>query len=512
VTSCTQVATFLQQASARSVQERLLPADLDGLQQLGLIAILPSPEFLQLQQEVAQLQQSQAALAQGTAERAAEAARMIDDTRTTHSILFHMEGVDREHATLERLDQEQEALKTMDADLAKRQQDFAQLLVKKSLLDMATPYDSEYIAITTNGRIALRDLNVALYRVGDAEFSVYWNQAKSIDQSLGAIANGAAVVHVPLSQSLSGVDPSYLWAVSIGMVKEPGDPQQRVQAFLDAYQGVTSLSPNVENRLMSAEILSVLSAPVNASLEALPPLIQGAKGFGVPDEAALGVASILLLGRRADGTYASEPLRQFLTRTLSYESAALLAVVNRPVDELSSRFNAIRSLYQSWGYSTSEDTELSSAYLAASEVPLESVSTKVAILARGMAGYLQYPLVASAILASIPVLEANETLNLLEKAYEILGQRTGPMSQAELICLAVRMIHGVNVKSVDEIDPTQAKPPPVPDFSYGSRPPIFWAGVYVTHGAYYSTFSGIGGVHPGHVHAWGGGGFGGFGG
>lgn len=509
MSSCKQVAAFLGQVNTRSVQLELPSGDVADLQQLGLVTVLAADELQQLRQQVEQLQQTQLQMAQAADQRAQEADRVADDTRKTHSILFHLEGVDGQHAALERLDQEQSALKSIDVDLAKRQQDFAQLLVKKSLLDQASPYESNFIAITPTGRIALRDLNVALYRVGDAEFPVYWDQAKSIDDRLHAIANGAALVCSPLSTTLPDVNRSYLWAVSIGMVKEGGDPQQRVQAFLNAYRGVTSLSPNVENRLMSAEILSVLPAGVPDALATLPPLLQQVDSLGVPRDSALGVASILLLGRRADGTFATDPLRQFLTVTPSYETAALLAVVNRPYGDLLAQFQAIKSVFASWGYSPSEDTELSSAYLSLSQLPVETVNTKVAILARGISGYLAYPLVAASILASIPVLEANETLNLLEKAYEILGQRTGPMSQAELICLAVRMVHGVDVRSVNELDPTQAKAPATPEFSYLGRPPIFWVPVFVTHGVYYSTFSGIGGAHPGHVHAWGGGGFGG---
>ncbi len=512
VSKCNQVAAFLGQVNARSVQLELPAGDVTNLQQLGLVSVLGAEELRGLQQEVTQLEQAQVALAREAEQRAQMADQIGDDTQKTHSILFHLEGVDKEHATLERLAQEQSALRSIDSDLVKRQQEFAQLLVKKSLLGQMTPYDSGFIAITTPGRVALRDLNVALYRVGDAEFTVYWDQAKWITQQLVGIASGGALVFAPLASSLPSVDRSYLWAVSIGMVKADGDPRQRIQSFLEAYQGVTPLSPNVENRLMSSEILSVLPGAIPDSLATLRPLIQEVSALKVPRDSALGVASIVLLGRRADGTFAMDPLRQFLKVTPSYESAALLAVVNRPFDEVASQFNSIKSLFGSWGYSPSEDTELSSAYLALSQLPIGTVNTKVAILARGLASYLAYPLVAAAILASIPVLEANETLNLLEKAYEILGTRTGPMTQAELICLAVRMIHGVDVRSVNELDPTQAKPPPVPQFSYVGRPPIFWVPVFVTHGVYYSTFSGIGGAHPGHVHAWGGGGFGGGGG
>jgi hypothetical protein len=105
-------------------------------------------------------------------------------------------------------------------------------------------------------------------------------------------------------------------------------------------------------------------------------------------------------------------------------------------------------------------------------------------------------------------MEANETLSLLERAYELLGQRTGPMSQAELICLAVRLIHGIRVRSVDELDATARAAPAAATGAarayYPVGPRWFFVPLIVTHGAYYSTFSGFGGPHPGHVHAVGG--------
>ncbi len=506
------MATFLQQVSSGTIRTQVPASDLDHLQQLDLIQVLTAEQLAQLQQEVGQLQDAQLALAVDTSKRDAAADLVGEDTRKSHSILFRLEGVDHENATLERLGQEQAALKNIDDNLAKRQQDFAQLLVKKALLSSVTSYGGGYVGVTTPGRMALRDLNVALYRVGDEEFSAYWEQARKIDTELWSITNQAALLQAPLAQSLADVDPSYLWAVSIGVAKAGGDPQERLEDFLATYRGITPLSDNLENRLMSAEILSVLPSPLSDRLDALSPLLDKMREFDVPSDAALGVASILLLGRRADGTYATDPLQHFLTVSPSYEAAALLAIVNVPYEELVAKFGALKSLFASWGYSGSEDTELSSAYLATSDLPVDTVSPKLAIISHGMAGYLQYPLVASSILASIPTLEANETLNLLEKAYEILGQRTGPMSQAELMCLAVRLIHGIDVKSVNELDATAGRAPIQPGFSYVGIPPILWMPVLITHGVYYSTFSGIGGAHPAHVHAWGGGGWGGFGG
>ncbi len=505
--TCTEMATFLQQAVARTITAPLAPGDLDLLQKLNLVRRLTPDELGQLKQQVEALQASQAALAQASAARQQQAQEVTLDAQHTHSILFHLEGVDRQHSHLEHLQQEETALKTLDEDLAKRQQDFAQLLVNKAVLDAAGPYDGGYLAITTQGRMALRDLTSRLYRVGDEAFSDYWTEAARVDDELVTIASTGARIEAPLAAELAGVEPSYLWAVAIGLVKEGGDADKGLQSYLTAYRRVKDLSTNRENVLMASEILAVIPRSLDESVQVVSSLSEEVGVLGIPDEARLGIASILLLGERADGTFATDMLQGYLTKTPSYESAALLAIQNRPFQELAPKFDYLRSMVASWGYSASEDTELSSAYLAASELPADSASPKLAILSRGLSGYLQFPLVAAAILASIPVLEANETLNLVEKAYEILGRRTGPMSQAELIALSVRMVHGVQVRTVDEIDATAKVAPAPPGFSYANVAPRIWIPVFIAHHAYYATFSGIGGPHPGHVHAWGGGGF-----
>ncbi len=493
-----QVASFLTQTSTRNVTSPLADADIASLEQLGLLQRMTADQMAAVRQQLATLEAERLNIDRDTAQRGIEAAQVEADTRHTHSVLFHLHGVDAQRADLERLDQEQAALRALDEDLAKHQQQFAQFLVQKSLVDQATPYAGGFVSITTAGRTALRDLNVRLYRVGDQEFSRYWEYAKQVDSELGRISYQAATLVGPLSTELATVERSYLWAVAIGMVKLEGDLQARYNAFLAALRSVASLSDNVEDRLMTAEIVSVLPTADPSPASLLGDLRRSVVDLGVPKEVALGVAAILLLGRRADGTFATDPLRTFLGKTRSYESAALLAIVNRPVEELSAKFDYLRSLYASWGYSASEDTELSSAYLASSELPTNSVAPKLAILARGLATYLMYPLVGASILASIPVLEANETLNLLEKAYEILGQRTGPMSQAELITLAIRLIHGLRVQSVDELDPTARAAPP--SFSYAGVAPRIWMPVWISHHVYFATFSGIGGAHAAHMH------------
>ncbi|MCI4361541.1 MAG: hypothetical protein L3J91_07525, partial [Thermoplasmata archaeon] len=245
---------------------------------------------------------------------------------------------------------------------------------------------------------------------------------------------------------------------------------------------------------------------VDENIPLLRALDTEVRTLGIPNESSLGVASILLLGRRADGSFADSNLVESVRLTRSYESAALLAVVNEPMDTLAAKYNATRLMFQGWGYEPSDDVELSSAYLTVSELPIDTIGTKLGIIARGLGTYLQYPLVGASILASIPVLEANETLNLLEKAYETLGRRTGPLSQPELICLAIRLLHGIQVATVSELDATAAAVAraggPAPVFVGGPR--FFFVPMIVTHGFYFGTYSGLGGAHPGHVHAWGG--------
>jgi hypothetical protein len=506
--ACKDVASFLQQVAQRSVTQPLGASDLGTLQQLGLVQVLNASDFESMKQEVASLEQVQLDVARASGQRQSVASEVSSDASRTHSILFRLEGVDHQHATLEKLQQEQTALKSVDADLAARQQAFSQLLVKRAVLDTTCAFSGGYVGTTTAGRIALRDLNVRLYRVSDDDFAAYWKESQLEDAALGSIAGQSAWFERSIVQALPTVDHSYLWAVGIGMAKSGGDPTARLDGFFAAYNGVGSLTTNVENRLMASEILTALRRSPTDSLQYIAGLNKQVLALKVPAASSLGVAAILLLGERADGTFATNELKGFLGFTKSYETAALLAIVNRP--DVNQKFQALRALFGSWGYATSEDTELSSAFLAVSDLPVDSVSPKLAIISRGLAGYLEYPLVAASILASIPTLEANETLNLMEKAYEILGQRTGPMSQAELICLAVRLVHGV--RQVDALDSTARVA--APNFAYAMRPPIFWAPVFIVHGVYFSTYSGIGGPHPGHVHGWGGGGFagGGFGG
>jgi hypothetical protein len=504
MTTCKAVSSFLDSVSAGKITGTLPAADVATMAQLNLLRSLSNEEFAQLAKEVEGIASTREAIQKDGLELAQRSSEFAQDDRRTHSILFHFEGADRRKAEEDKREADQAALGQADAELQAREKEFADLTAKRAVLDSLVPYAGGYVGLTGLGAMALRDLRMRLYRVGDAEFSAYWAQTQQVDRDLNDIAGQSAAYAAALTSALHSVDRSYLWAIAIGLSKSGGDPNQKVAGFLDAYNAIGSISKNPENRLLSAEILASLGRSVPDSLPTLTQLDKDAHHAGVPKESALGVASILFLGQRHDGTFATANLPPFLSLTRSYESAALLAVVNAPFQELSGQFQAARSKFSSWGYEPSEDIELSSAYLTVSQVPLEGVGTKLAIIARGLSSYLQYPLVAASILASIPVLEANETLGLLEQAYEILGRRTGPLSQAELLCLAVRMIHGIKVATVDELDPTAAAKLSPVSFSYGPRMPFLFVPIIVAHGAYFSTYSGVGGAHPGHIHTTGG--------
>jgi hypothetical protein len=503
--TCQDVYTFMAQVSNRAVTTSLAPGDVAALQQLSLLQVVPADQYTQLVQDVQTIFPVQQDLAAKSAARGQLANQVRAEVDKTHSILFHFESKDKQAAQLQKAAQDQSTLQSADADLVAEEKEYELKIGKKALLDSLTPVGGEYVGLTSLGLMSVRDLGIRLYRVSDLPFTAYWGQTQQVDRELNEIANQAANYFSTLSGPLGSVDRSYLWAIAIGLAKREDDVMKGATTFLNAYNGLGGLAHNLENRLLSAEILSTSARSITDTLPTLQQLEAAVRHLRVPKEVSLGVASILLLGQRADGTFVTDTLQTWLRSTPSFESAALMAIVNRPLDELGARFGSVRAMFGGWGYAPSEDVELSSAYLAVSDLPLEGLSPKLAILTRGLGAYLQFPLVASAILASIPVLEANETLQLLEQAYDILGRRAMPMTQPELICLAVRMIHGIRAETVTGLDTTATAvaPPPV-NFHYMPGMWFFYVPVFVGHGSYFSTFGAFGGAHPAHVHALGG--------
>lgn len=508
---CSDVRTFLSQIAGNSISAQIPQADLDFLSANGYLTLMQQEEYDQASAEVANLTQISGQLWSEKTEEIHEESILEEEERKTHSILFHFEGKEKKEAELRKEEGERETVSKEEADIADKESKINQLIQKKSMLDRLIPYYGKYLALTGPGVVTLSDLNVRNYRVSDSEFSDFIEESRETYGELQSIAERGGFYVSRLrtdDQSGNGGVPSQLWSVSMGLAKLRGDPDQISQRFLAALNILRQFKSTIEDKMMAAEIMT--SSPISdlqnlsQSLERLDDELR--KKADVPKELSVGVAATIMAGMRFDGTYPTDGFAEFSRMTSSYESAAILSVINVPEVQLADKFQSFRSLFSSWGYEMSEDTELASAYLSISDLGPDDVKTKMTIILDALKNYLEYPLVAAAILTSIPTLEANETLDLMEKACSILGSVAKDLSRSELISLSVRMIHGIRNELVKELDPTAKITNTPVQFTYAPSSAFFgyYYPLIIAHTCYYSTYSGIGGHHPAHVHGVGG--------
>jgi len=507
---------------------QISPGDLNWLSSNGYVTAIPKSDYDQSQAEVATLSQMDQNLAnEMMADRAARDA-LRQDTKKTHSIMFHFKGGEEQDAERQKTKQDwQEVLKD-EAEITATDSRIKQLITKKSTIDRMVVYDSQYVSLTGLGVIALSDLNIRNYRVMDDEFPDFIDEMKDTTSQLQSIANQASSYEFGLKQNIFQKVPmadfTQLWNVAIGLAKLQGDPNQISQRFLLALDVVHHFKSTSDNKIMAAEIMTSLRPMDNPSFSTdnnsdLQNLSKSLKTLDnqlrhqahVPKQLSAGVAATIMYGRKFDGTFPTDRFVQFAKITKSFESAAILSVVNAPTDQLAAKFQSYRNMFTLWGFRQSEDTELASAYLSLSGLGPDEIRTKLSIIVEGMRSYLQYPLVAAAILTSIPTLEANELLELTERAYSLLALKAPGLDRSELLSLSIRMIHGVKNELVKQLNPTARLANTPIQFTNAPIAPFFlwYAPLIIVHGSYYSTFSGIGGVHPAHVHGYGGGGFGG---
>ncbi|MGA2663583.1 MAG: hypothetical protein ABSF83_01385 [Nitrososphaerales archaeon] len=525
---CSEVRAFLSQIDTR--EDPITPISPDGLGYLSandIVLTTTEEDHDERAVEVARLSHATAGLEseKAAAEQADQA--LERDERTEHSFVFHLERKENKDELLQRVQNEKDAVSKEDSGLSTLEANVNQLILQKSMVDRMVPYDGGYLSLTDVGIAILNDLNVRDYRVADEEFADFMAEAKAVYAELRSIADGASSYVFFLKIRVADVEnleedegpgdddggpsadqvPSLLWSVAIGLAKLQGDIGQIRERFAQALDALTGFDSTTANKLMAAEIMTAASGQDVQGLESvLRDLDHQLRGQGVPKELSAGVAATILAGRRFDGTYPTDRLTQFKQVTPSYEAAAILAVMNVPYDGLTVKFEAFRSMFASWGYTASEDTEISSAFLAIGELDADEVQDKLKYVVEQLKNYLEYPLVAAAILASIPVFEAHEVLDLMEKAVTLLsGYGTG-LERSELVALAVRMIHGVRNELVKEIDPTAKTSATPVQFTYASNPGVFirYYPVIVASSSYHSTFSGMGGFHPAHSHGIGG--------
>ena len=519
---CTDARTILSQLYDREPVTPVPSTDLEYLSANGYVLKTTMEDYKKGVGDVARMSQI---LAQMDTDRAAEqqakAALQADESKE-HSFQFHFEGRAGKDELSERIQKETAEISGKESEIDQLEANVNSLIQQKSTIDRMVACDGEYLSITGLGTLVFSDLSVRSYRVADQEFPDFIAEIKATYAELRSIGDKAAAYvnwikpQVPeiedLGDSENGDDDSdilaqsLLWSIGIGLAKLPGDTVQIGDRFiesLDAVQGDSMLP----NRLMAAEIMTAASNQDVSSLEAiLRNLDRQLRKQGVAKELSAGVAATIMAGRRFDGTYPIDQFVRFKSLTKSSEAASILAIMNVPYDELSSRFQEFRSLFSSWGFMTSEDTEIASAFLGIGELSAAEVEVKLKYVVEQLQNYLAYPIVAAAILASIPVFEAHEVLDLMEKAVTLLSGYSTGLERSQLVTLAVRMIHGVRNEIVSKIDPT-AKITGTPiQFTYGSHPGLFFGyyPIIIAHSSYHATFSGMGGFHPAHSHGVGG--------
>lgn len=519
---CTEARTILSQLYDREPVTPVQSSDLEYLSANGYVLKTTREDYEKGVGDVARMSQ---VLAQIDVERSTEQqakAALQADERKEHSFVFQFQGRDAKDELSERIQNETAAIIGEESELSQLEANVNRLIQQKSTIDRMVACDGEYLSITGLGTLVFSDLSARNYRVADQEFPDFIAEIKATYAELRSIADKAASYvswirpQVPeienLGDSEDGGDDSdilarsLLWTIGIGLAKLPGDSRQIGDRFIESLVAVQGDSM-LPNRLMAAEIMTAASNQDIGSLESiLKNLDRQLRKQGVAKELSAGVAATIMAGRRFDGTYPIDQFAQYKHLTKSSEAASILAIMNVPYDGLSSRFQEFRSLFSSWGYMTSEDTEIAAAFLGIGELSAAEVDVKLKYIVEQLQNYLAYPIVAAAILASIPVFEAHEVLDLMEKAVTLLtGYSTG-LERSQLVTLAVRMIHGVRSEIVRKIDPTAKMTGTPVQFTYGSRPWLF-GGYYpliIAHSSYHATFSGMGGFHPAHSHGVGG--------
>ena len=528
VLKCSEVRAFLSQVS--DGQEPIAPVsapDLDYLTANGYVLLTTKEDHDKGLAEVTRMSQLVEQASDQRAETENVEGVLRQDEEKEHSFRFHFEGEQAKEELREKVETETSELSKDEAELAQIGANVSALIEEKSMIDRMVTYDSGYLSLTGLGTVVLNDLNVRNYRVGDEEFPEFASEIKATYAELRAIADRASsyalltkrlVPDIEKVVDYKGKDAgdlsqeaaeatSLMWSTGIGIAKLRGDAEQLAQRFAQAVDGVRSLDSTTQNKLMAAEIMTALARQdVNVLESDLRNLESALRRESVPKEMSAGIAAAIMAGRRFDGTYPMDRFAQFKQVTKSYEAASILAAMNVPFDGLNAKFQAFRSTFTSWGYMTSEDTEVASAFLAIGELEAGEVQEKLQYIVLQLHNYLAYPLVAAAILASIPVFEAHETLDLMEKAVTLLSGYISGLERSVLVALAVRMIHGVRNELVKSIDPTAAITSTPIQFTYALHPSLFpWFGpVIIAHSSYHATFSAMGGFHPAHSHGIGG--------
>ena len=517
---CSEVRAFLSQVNYREQFASVTPipsADIDYLSANGYIMRTNKEDYDKGVGDVARLSQMSAQMNAERAEEEQAAATVQKDERKEHSFLFHFEGKEAKDEVSQKVQNENDVVSKEESELSAIEANVNELIQKKSTIDRMVPYGNGYLSLTGLGSLVLNDLDVRNYRVADEEFSDFLTEFKSTYDELRSIADKATSYVTLLKPKIPNLEdeerpnvnhddlghptvkaPSLLWSTALGLAKLQGDTNQIGEKFIQAFNSLQGFDSTTPNKLMAAEMMTAANQDLQSLESALRDFDKQMKDQGVPKELSAGVAATIMAGRRYDETYPMDRFVQFKQLSPSYEAAAILAVMNLSYADVSAKFQLFKDMFTGWGYMESEDTEIASAFLTIGELNQNEVFEKLRYIIEQLHNYLQYPLVAAAILASIPVFESHEVLDLMEKAVTLLSGYARGLERSELVALAVRMIHGVRNELVKDIDPTAKISETPVQFTYGWHPGFFYwyCPIIVAHSSYHSTFSGMGRVPP----------------
>ena len=513
--NCTATKAFLSQLNGRDASiTQIPPADLDYLSTSGYVLRTTKDDHDKGVNEVARLSQLTPQVNTERAEEEQAEAALVQDEEKEHSIKFLFEGKEMKNELRERIQSEANVVSKEESEMNEMEANVNSLIQEKSRIDRMALYDGGYLSLTGTGAGLLSDLIVRDYRVADMELPNFIAEIQATNTELRSIADKANFYVSLLRPRLPEMAVeeylevlSLLWGTAIGLGKLQGDPGQIGERFTKALEVLRSLHSTTSNKLMAAEVMTAAGGPDIVDLEGvIKDLDHQLRKEGVPEQLSAGIAATIMAGKRFDGSYPLDRFAQFARVTPSHEAASILAVMNVPYDGLSSKFQSFKATFASWGYTASDDTEIASALLAIGELGVGEVQEKLKYIVEQLHNYLEYPLVAAAILASIPVFEAHEVLDLMEKAVTLLSGYSLDLERSELVALAVRMIHGVRNELVKEIDPTAKISQTPVQFAYPTYPAllIWYHPVIIAHSYYHATFSGMGGYHPAHSHGVGG--------
>lgn len=481
---------------------------LDYLKNQGYIAVYSKDDYSNLENEVSHLDETSAKIATEKGEMQKENEVLAQDERKEHSIKFYFEKKEKKEQVKTEIESERANVDEVFKSEKQDQDELNSLLAKKSLINSMVPYSQEYVMLTAKGKICVHDLALRLYRFSDEEFSSYEKEMSTTLGQLNDIVTTARAYYTYLENTVTDIEQkSTLLSTAIGLAKFRDNIEDMERKFGSLYSEMGEFTRNVENRLMATEILAGSGKDISNDIDEFKEVYKKVRHEArIPRESSTAVSAIIYLSKRYDGTYPIGNLSEFTKVTDSYESAAIMSSIDKNTSETTGKFIQMKEIFSHWGYDASEDVELSSAYIAISELQPPEIKDKLSVVIDAIKNYLEYPLVASTVVATIPVMESNETLDLLSKAYNILENSVPGFERSEIMAAAVSLVHGIKNELIMGVD---SKAPVVNTpyhFYYMPSPFLFpfYMPMFMAQGSYYSTFSGIGGVHPAHIHSVGG--------